>query len=152
MKGMYQFIRAAWKKPDVETLRARMTEWRQEGTFTVVDKPLRLDRARSLGYKAKKGVIIVRVKVPRGGHKKMRPNKGRRSKRLTNRLSLKMNYKWIGEMRVAKQFKNLEILNSYQVGKDGVNYFFEVICIDPQMPEIKADKELSFLTKNQSEL
>jgi large subunit ribosomal protein L15e len=58
-----------------------------------------------------------------------------------------MSYKWIAEQRVSKKFTNLEVLNSYQIGKDGQHYFFEVICLDPQRPEIKTDKEVSFITK-----
>ncbi len=54
VKGMYHKIREAWKKPDKKTLRERMIEWRKSGVFTKVEKPLRLDRARALGYKAKK--------------------------------------------------------------------------------------------------
>ncbi len=52
-----------------------MTEWRKSESLTKVDKPLRLDRARVLGYKAKKGFVIIRVKLKRGGHKKPRQTK-----------------------------------------------------------------------------
>ena len=47
----YHYIKKAWKKPDKKILRKRMIEWRKSGVFTKVDKPLRLDRARALGYK-----------------------------------------------------------------------------------------------------
>ena len=144
---MYHYMRKAWQKPDVNALRERMISWRQGDTIVKVDKPLRIDRARALGYKDKKGIVIVRVRIRRGGHKKPRPNKARRSKRITVRKTLKMNYKWIAEQRAARKYKNLTVLNSYQIGKDGVHYFFEVILVDYSMPEIKSDKQLSFLTK-----
>ncbi len=67
---------------------------------------------------------------------------------MTNKKIVKMNYQWVAEQRAARKFKNLEILNSYKIGKDGMHYFFEVILIDPDKPEIKSDKELSFLTKS----
>jgi len=89
---MYHFLKEAWKKPDIKTLRERMIKWRKSQTITKVDKPLRLDRARVLGYKNKKGFVIVRVRIKRGGHKRPRPNKGRRSKRLHTRKTLRMNY------------------------------------------------------------
>ena len=57
-KGIYHYLRNAWKKPDIKTLRERMIRWRTENVVIKVDKPTRLDRARSLGYKAKKGYII----------------------------------------------------------------------------------------------
>lgn len=149
-KGFYHYIKQAWKKPDKKTLRERMVEWRKGNVLTRVEKPLRLDRARNLGYKDKKGFVIIRARIKRGGHKKPRPNKGRRTKRLTPRKTLKMNYKWIAEQRVSKRFKNLEVLNSYQIGKDGINYFYEVICIDPSRPEIKNDKNLKWISSSKN--
>lgn len=146
-KGLYYHLREAWKKPDAKILRERMIEWRKSGVFTKVDKPLRLDRARALGYKDKKGFVIIRIRIGRGGHKRPRPNKGRRSKRLHTRKNLKMSYQWIAEQRVAKRYKNLEVLNSYQIGKDGLNYFYEVICVDPSKPEIKNDKTINWICR-----
>jgi len=146
-KGMYHYLRQAWKKPDKKTLRERMIEWRKSEVFTKVEKPLRLDRARALGYKDKKGFVIIRIRIKRGGHKRPRPNKGRRSKRLHTRKTLKMSYKWIAEQRVARKYKNLEILNSYQIGKDGIHYFYEVIMVDSSKPEIKNDKTINWIGK-----
>lgn len=142
---MYHYVREAWKKPDKQTLRDRMTAWRKEPVQIKVENPLRIDRARSLGYKAKTGFIIIRIRIGRGGHKRPRPNKGRRSKRLHTRKNLKMNYKWIAESRVQKKHKNLEVLNSYVIGRDGVNYFYEVICVDPQRPEINKDPKMKWI-------
>jgi len=151
VKGLYQRIRDAWKKPEKKTLRERMIEWRKANVFTKVEKPLRLDRARALGYKAKKGFVIIRVRLKRGGHKRSRPNKGRRSKRLHARKNLKMSYKWIAEQRAEKKYKNLATLNSYLIGKDGIHYFYEVIMVDPQRPEIKNDKKLNWICEKQNQ-
>jgi len=145
--GMYHYIKQAWKKPNPNVLRDRMIEWRKEPVQISVEKPLRLDKARALGYKDKKGFVVIRVRVKRGGHKRSRPNKGRRSKRLHTRKNLKMSYKWIAEQRVAKKHMNLEVLNSYQIGKDGIHYFYEVICVDPQRPEISKDPTINWITK-----
>lgn len=146
-KGLYHHLRQAWKKPDKKILRERMIEWRASPVFTKVEKPLRLDKARALGYKAKKGFIVVRVRLLRGGHRRSRPNKGRRSKRLHTRKNLKMNYQWIAEQRAARKYRNLEVLNSYPLGKDGVHYFYEVIFVDPERPEIKNDKKMKWISK-----
>ena len=147
VKGLYNFIREAWKKPEKKTLRERMVEWRKSQVFTRVEKPLRLDRARALGYKAKTGVVVIRVRVKRGGHKRPRPNKGRRSKRLHTRKNLKLNYKQIAEQRTERKFRNLRLINSYNIGKDGLHYFYEVILVDPKRPEIKSDKQFKHLCK-----
>ena len=150
VQGFYHYIKEAWKKPDKETLRNRMIEWRHSEVFTKVDKPLRLDRARILGYKDKIGFIVVRVRIKRGGHKRPRPNKGRRSVRMHTNKNLKMNYKTIAEQRVARKYTNLEVLNSYQIGKDGMNYFYEVILVDPQRAEIQNDKTINWICSPKS--
>ena len=146
-RGIYYYLRQAWKKPDKKILRERMIDWRKSQAITKVDKPLRLDRARALGYKNKKGFVVVRTRIKRGGHKRSRPNKGRRSKRLHTRKNLGMNYKWISEQRAGRKYKNLEVLNSYMIGKDGIYYFYEVILVDPKKPEIKNDKTINWIAK-----
>lgn len=145
--GIAKYLKEAWKKPEKKLLRERMTEWRKGGAVVRVEKPLRLDRARALGYKAKEGVVVVRVKIGRGGHKRKRPNKGRRSKRLHIRKNLTMNYREIAEQRAGKKYTNMEVLNSYLIGKDGINYFYEVILVDRASASIKSDKQLSFVSK-----
>jgi len=150
VKGLSHYLRKAWKKPDVKVLRQRMIEWRKSPVVIKVEKPLRLDRARALGYKAKKGFVIARIRIKRGGRKRPKRKKGRRSKRQTIRKTLKMNYKWVAEQRVQKKFSNLEVLNSYNIGKDGVHYFYEVILVDPDRQEIKKDRTINWITKKQN--
>ncbi|MEK6873430.1 MAG: 50S ribosomal protein L15e [Nanoarchaeota archaeon] len=145
-KGMYHYIGEAWKKPDKKLLRERMISWRDGNAIVKVDKPLRLDRARALGYKDKKGFVVVRVKLVRGGHKRSRPKKARKVRNLTVRKSLTLNYKAIAEQRAARKYRNLEVLNSYNIGKDGVYAFFEVILVDPYKPEIQNDKTINWIT------
>ena len=144
-KGLSHYLRKAWKKPDTKRLRELMIEWRKGNKITKLDRPTRLDRARALGYKAKKGFVIARVIIERGGRKRTRVNKKRGTKRQSVKKVLKMNYRWIAEQRAQKKFKNLEILNSYPLAKDGKNYFFEVILVDKDKPEIKNDKKLKWI-------
>lgn len=147
VRGMHYYLRQAWKKPDMDELRRRMIEWRKSETIVKVETPLRLDKAHALGYKAKKGVIVVRVRIRRGGRKKSRAKKGRRSKRSSIRKDLKMNYKEVAEQRANAKYPNMEVLNSYWIGKDGVYYFFEVILVDGSRKEIQNDKELKFIAR-----
>lgn len=145
-QGMYHYIREVWKKPDRELLRSRMIEWRASEAIVRVDKPLRLDRARSLGYKDKIGFIVLRVRVKRGGRSRPRVGvKGRKSTKQGIRKTLKMSYKWVAEIRAARHYPNLEVLNSYPIGKDGKHYFFEVIMVDPSRPEIRSDSNLRWI-------
>lgn len=144
-KGLYHQLREVWKKPDPVRLRELMTEWRRANSVSVVEKPIRLDRARALGYKAKKGYIVARVIVPRGGRQRHRTNKGRKSKRHTIRKIVQMNYRWVAEQRAQKHFPNLEVLNSYNLAKDGKNYFYEVILVDYSRPEIINDRTINWI-------
>ncbi len=100
-KGMYYYLREAWKKPSYEMLKQKLVAWRKSNAIVRLEHPTRLDKARALGYKAKSGFIVVRVRVMRGGRTKTRPSKkGRRSKRQSPRKTLRMNYRWVAEAGV----------------------------------------------------
>lgn len=145
--GMYKYIREAWNEPDSELMRKKLILWRHEPESVRLEHPTRLDRARSLGYRAKQGIFVVRQEVPRGSHRKPFPSGGRRSKKYTTRKALTLNYKTIAEARAAQHYVNCEPLNSYQVGRDGHSYWFEVIMVDVSHPAIKADPTLAWITK-----
>lgn len=151
--GMYYYLKQAWKHPSSERQaeqREGLAAWREADRITKIDKPTRLDRARALGYKAKKGFVIFRVTLVRGGRQRERPTTKRRPKRFNTKLILKMSYQGVAEARVQKKYPNLNVLNSYKIGKDGKFYFFEVIAVDMNAPEIKADKNLSWLCNNKN--
>ena len=146
-KGTSYYLRQAWKKPDKERLRELMIKWRAGKRIEKVSKPLRLDRARALGYKAKKGFVILRVCILRGGRKRSVPNKKRKTTNQSVRKILKMNYKWVAEQRAQRKYPNLEVLNSYPLAKDGKFYFYEIIMVDPSKPEIKSDRTTKWIVK-----
>ena len=83
-KSVYRYISEAWNRPydgEIKEInRQRLIEWRHGPTFVKVERPLRLDRARALGYKAKQGYIVVRAKVRMGSMIKRAIRKGRRAK------------------------------------------------------------------------
>lgn len=143
--GLYQQIRESWKKPSSDLWRERLQAWRQEPVTVRLERPTRLDRARSLGYRAKQGIIVVRHRILRGGHERPQIKGGRRSKRSGTRMNLRKNYQQIAEERVQKDFHNLTVLSSYWVAQDGKNFWFEVIVVDPHHPAIKADPALAWL-------
>ncbi|MBS3137621.1 50S ribosomal protein L15e [Candidatus Woesearchaeota archaeon] len=150
--GLYQYIREAWKKPDdtiKQVMQQRLIEWRREPATFRIERPTRLDRARSLGYRAKPGILVVRQRVQRGGHWKPKPDGGRKPKRFGMHMVLKKSYQRIAEERAADKYPNCEVLNSYWVAKDGNYYWFEVIIIDKNHPAIKSDKQLSWIAEKQ---
>ena len=142
---MYHYLGKAWKQTTPALMRERLIEWRAGNSVVKLDKPTRLDKARMLGYKDKKGIVVVRVRLLRGGRKRTRHKHGRKSRKQHVRKILKMNYRWVAELRAAKKFSNLEVLNSYNTGKDGKYYFFEVILVDPERPEILHDHNFAWV-------
>jgi large subunit ribosomal protein L15e len=124
-------------------LRDRVIGWRKQNAITRIDKPSRLQRARRLGYKAKQGIVVVRMRVGTGGMRKQRPRGGRRPKHLgVTRIKADDNMKTVADRRVLERYPNMKLLGSYFVYKDGIHYWFEVILADPQHPRISQDREL----------
>lgn len=90
---------------------------------------------------------MARARVRRGGRRKKRPNKGRRPKRMgVSKITPVKNTQVIAEERVARKFPNLEVLNSYKVGEDGENHYYEVILLDPSHPVIRNDSDYEWVT------
>lgn len=151
--GFYHYIKEAWKhqSPEfIKEVRNKMIDWRAGNRIVKLEKPSRLDKARALGYKAKKGFVVFRVTIERGGRHKPRPTVKRRSKRFSVKKILRMNYRWVAEQRVQRKYINLEVLNSYPIGKDGRFYFFEIIAVDPQRPEIKSDSDINWICNSRN--
>ncbi|MFH2027951.1 MAG: 50S ribosomal protein L15e [Nanoarchaeota archaeon] len=146
--GVYKYIREIWKKPNeklAEINKQRLIEWRADPVTKRIDYPTRLDRARSLGYKAKPGYIIIRQRVKRGGRQRPKFKGGRRPRHMSRRKDLKMSYQWIAESRSEKKYVNCTALNSYNVGKDKDYYYYEVILVDRANPHIVADKNINWI-------
>ncbi len=146
--SFYKRVAEMWEKPKEnfgELYRQRLAEWRKDPTVLKLEHPTRIDRARNLGYKAKKGYVIARVKLPSGGRMRPKPMGGRRSKHATRRKVVNMSYQWIAEQRAQKHFPNLEVLNSYNVAFDSHHYWFEVIMVDPDAPEIRHDPRINWI-------
>lgn len=150
--SVYKSLRQLWKNPKKnlgDIYKKRLIEWRQEPVTVRLERPTRLDKARSLGYKAKQGVFVVRQRVSGGPHTRPDRAGGRRSKTSRHSLILRKNYQLIAEERVAQKFTNCEILNSYFVGKDGHSKWYEVIVIDVNHPRVQSDKNLGPLAEKQ---
>jgi len=146
----YKYIAKAWEKPEdsfvKELMWHRLIEWRKQPSIVRVEKPTRLDRARKLGYKAKQGFAMARVRIRRGGLNRPRPSSGRKPRHMgVTKYKPAKSFKLIAEERAARKFPNLEVLNSYWVGEDGRYKWFEIIMVDPVHPAIKADKDVNWI-------
>ena len=155
-RSFYSHIKDAWKDPGdgklAELQWQRKQDWRKQGAIERVERPTRLDKARDLGYKAKQGVVVARVSVRKGTARKSRHKAGRRSKRQgVNRIGRKKNLQRIAEERATRKFRNLRVLNSYWVGEDGSQKWFEVVLLDPNHPAIQNDSDLNWICDNAHE-
>ncbi len=149
-RSMYQFVRDAWKTPSSNYVndlrRGRMLEWRRSNSFVRVERPTRIDRARTLGYKAKHGYIVVRARVRRGGLRKHAIKAGRRQKRKgISKITMGKSIQRIAEERTARKYPNMEVLSSYWVGQDGKSKYYEVILVDPHNPSIVNDPKINWI-------
>ena len=75
--GAYKYLSELWKRKQSDVmrfvLRMRTWEYRQLPTIHKCNRPSRPDKAKMLGYKRKQGFVIYRIRIRRGGRKKMVP-------------------------------------------------------------------------------
>ena len=150
----YSLVRDAWKdlkKSKIYGLhKQRMIVWRNGPATERVEHPTRLDRARSLGYKSKEGIIVVRSRVRRGGRNRPKIMGGRRPRRMAySKLTPKKSIQWIAEERAADKYPNMEVLNSYYVGEDGPYKYYEVILVDRVNPSVLSTPSLAWVAEPQ---
>jgi large subunit ribosomal protein L15e len=151
LTSIYGHIDKLWRErdtnPELKRLMwERLIEWRREPTVKRVKRPTRIDRARRLGYKAKQGYVIARVKIGRGSLNVIRPVAGRRPTKLgVNKITLSKSSRWVAEEKAARRFPNLTVLNSYYVAEDGKHKWYEVILVDPDHPSILSDPNINWV-------
>lgn len=143
---MHSYMAQTWTrmwKQNAEELKSKAIAWRKEPTINRIERPSRIDRARRLGYKAKQGIVVVRIRVGRGGMRKQRPVAGRRPKHLgVVHIKQGISMRKVAERRVSEKFPNLEVMGSYYLHKDGTNLWYEVVLADPSHPAISKDREM----------
>lgn len=149
---MSKHMRQIWKRPKKnlgKIWQERLVAWRQEEVVRRIERPTRLDRARTLGYKAKQGFVVARVRVLKGKRKRHKFAGGRVPKKMGRFYPAGKSNQILGEERAARKFPNLEVLNSYYVGEDGNHAWFEVIMADPSSASVAKDKERGWLAEKQ---
>ena len=144
--GLYAKLEELWREKPEELrslIKQRMIKWRRQPSVVRVEKPLRLDRARKIGYKAKQGFVVLRVRVRRGGFQKPRPRAGRRPKALgVVKHKVNVTTKEEAIHKAQKKYPNLYPIGAYWIAEDGLYKWYEVIMVDPYHPSILSDKEL----------
>jgi large subunit ribosomal protein L15e len=143
---MHNYLASTWLKMwkyNTDDLKSKAIVWRTQPSIQRIERPSRIDRARRLGYKAKQGITIVRIRVGRGGMRKQRPVAGRRPKHLgVVHIKQGISMRKVAERRVNEKFPNMKVLGSYYLYKDGIYLWYEVILVDPHHPSISNDVEM----------
>merc|ERR1711935_923110 len=150
--GAYKYLEELWKKKQSDlmrfVLRVRAWEYRQLPCIHRCQRSSRADKARRLGYKRAQGYVIYRIRVRRGGRKRM-VRKGCVYGKPRNhgiaKLKKEQTHKNIAEQRVGRLCSNLRVLNSYWVGQDASNKFYEVIMVDPHHKVIRRNPEINWI-------
>ena len=127
----------------------RIVKWNSEPPIIRIEKPTNIARARELGYKAKQGVVVARVRVIGGKKKRPTVSGGRKPSKSGRFFSRAKSSQSIAEERAGKRFMNCEILNSYFVGEAGANKFFEVILLEKTNPVILEDQQYRAVVQQQ---
>ncbi len=148
----YKYVSKAWRNPTKSYVREMMRQmaehWRREPSIFRVETPTRLDKARRLGYKAKQGFVVVRVRIRKGGARKIRPVSGRRQRALgVTKFTRGKSLKQIAQERAASKFPNMLPLNSYWTWDDGKHKWFEVVMVDPSHASVRNDRRLTLPAK-----
>ena len=152
--GAYKYLEEIWKKKQSDlmrfVLRMRTWEYRQLPAIHRCTRPSRPEKARKLGYKAKQGFVIYRIKIRRGGRKKPVAKgiiNGKPKTQGVVGVKGTKSLKVIAEQRVGKRIPSLRVLNSYWVGQDATYKFFEVILVDTAHKAIRRDPKINWICK-----
>merc|ERR1719158_2443357 len=101
--------------------RVRTWELRQMPAIHRASRPSRPDKARRLGYKAKQGFAMFRVRIKRGGRKRKVAKGicyGKPSTSGVRKIKASRNLKSVAEERVGRKLGSLRVLNSYWLTSD----------------------------------
>lgn len=150
--GAYKYLEELYKKKQSDVLRfilrVRCWEFRNLPVIHRASRPSRPDKARRLGYKAKQGYVIYRIRIRRGGRK--RPVSkgivyGKPASQGVTQLKPTRSLKAVAEERVGRKCKNLRVLNSYWVNEDSTYKYFEIILVDPFHSAIRNDARINWI-------
>merc|ERR1719498_2133958 len=150
--GAYKYLQELWRKKQSDiirfVLRVRCWEYRQLPAIHRVSKPSRLDKARALGFKQKQGYSVYRIRIRRGGRKRAVHKGivyGKPVHLGIRKLKKTRSHRSVAEEKVGRRCSNMRVLNSYWVGQDAANKFFEVIVVDPAHNAIKKDPRINWI-------
>lgn len=150
--GAYKYMEELQRKKQSDVmrflLRVRCWEFRQKKVIHRASRPSRPEKARKLGYKAKQGFAIFRIRVRRGNRKRPVPKGatyGKPTNQGVNHLKYQKSLRVTAEERVGRRAANLRVLNSYWVNEDSTYKYYEVITVDPSHNAIRNDPAYNWI-------
>jgi len=141
------------KQSDVMTflLRLRCWHYRQLNVIHRSPRSSRPEKARRLGYKAKQGFVIYRIRVRRGCRKKQVKKGavfGKPKSQGVNQIKPVRNHQSIAETRLGRRVATtLRIIGSYWVGQDSTFKYYEAIFVDPFHKAVRRDPKVNWICK-----
>lgn len=129
-------IQASFAKSYAEraqNYRWRVSAWKKMSTVVRAEAPTNPGRAHSVGYRAKKEFIIVRVRTAKGKRRVAKRALGRKPAKKVKFRSLGFSLARMAEMKAEKDFRNFHAVGSYFVGEDGMSKYFEVVLRNPHL-------------------
>ncbi|CAL5083003.1 unnamed protein product [Urochloa decumbens] len=122
--GAYKYVSELWRRKQSDVMRfvqrVRCWEYRQQPAIVRLTRPTRPDKARRLGFKAKQGYVVYRVRVRRGGRKRPVPKGivyGKPKHQGITQLKFQRNKRSVAEERAGRKLGGLRVLNSYWVNE-----------------------------------
>jgi len=150
--GAYKYLEELYKRKQCDILRflLRIRAWhlRQLSSIHRASRPTRPDKARRLGYKAKQGYSIYRVRIKRGGRKRPVSKGICYGKPVTEgvkQLKFQRSLRSKAEERAGRKCGSLRVLNSYWICQDSTYKYYEVIMIDIQHKAIRNDARINWI-------
>ncbi|KAL6120645.1 hypothetical protein NUSPORA_02588 [Nucleospora cyclopteri] len=147
-----QILREIHRKKQSDVMkymtRINIVEARQNEVVHRVERPSFLERARKLGYKAKNGYCIFRVRIRKGDAIREYNNGNTRGKCVNagiHQIKPSLNKQNEAEQIVGKQFGSLRVLGSYKIGQDLKSHHYEVIMVDPNLNSIRNDYKINWI-------
>ena len=152
--GAYKYMQEIYRKKQSDVLRfllrVRCWQYRQLSAIHRAPRPTRPDKARRLGYRAKQGYVVYRIRVRRGGRKRPVPKGctyGKPKTHGVNQLKFQRSHRSIAEERVGRKCGGLRVLSSYWVAQDSTYKYYEVVLVDPFHKAIRRDPKVQWICK-----
>merc|ERR1712018_388869 len=152
--GAYKYQQELWRKKQSDCmkylLRIRTWHYRHLPAIHRAVTPTRPAKARQMGYKAKQGYSVFRVRVRRGCRKRLAPKGATYGKPVNegvNQLKFQRRIQSVAEERAGKAMGGLRVVNSYWAAEDSTYKYYEVVMVDPQHKVIRRDADMQWITQ-----